>query len=557
MVMFGISESYGHDSWLLMLERKAIKIMTDNNHGVWNANAVMPNSAYDEVTQVLGSLDTVADPAADDVHRRRIWPWAVLVVFLAACAAGAAGGWWYFQSHALPGTTLWGNSIAGQTKDQIAKTVQNNVKNAVVTVSYNGKSGSFTLRDLGLDVDADSVAQQAFDAKRDDVWWKRYAFWNKKNVTPEIANVSAATSTVIDEQLGCGGIKPVNAQVKLNSDGTGFEIVPGQQGQGADPSPIAKALVNAVKSLDAASAKAQTVELKNINPSVTNKIAAKAKATLDKYVAKPVTIKVSGHDVASIDAKALASSMTIDANDNSKLAEGQWRDGYVIFDSAKLQKYYEDSIKANLKTGREDRETVVNNNGTVLQTISQGHDGVTIADGADTSIGSSVIQAMEKGQTSVTVEGKVDPMKDRTIKRHVVVDLSDGKVYAYENDQLIKAMNMSAGEGTVRGVGTCTGDLCTPTGDFTIWLKYQSQDMSGNLTLSDGSQSQWDVKDVGFVNYFSHSGCAIHRIVSPMSDAQIGAMNANTSHGCVGIGWDVAEWFYNWCLDGTSVHVQV
>ncbi len=30
----------------------------------------------------------------------------------------------------------------------------------------------------------------------------------------------------------------------------------------------------------------------------------------------------------------------------------------------------------------------------------------------------------------------------------------------------------------------------------------------------------------------------------------------NTSHGCVGIGWDMAEWFYNWCVDGTSVHVQ-
>ena len=32
---------------------------------------------------------------------------------------------------------------------------------------------------------------------------------------------------------------------------------------------------------------------------------------------------------------------------------------------------------------------------------------------------------------------------------------------------------------------------------------------------------------------------------------------ANGSHGCVGIGWDVAEWFYNWCNMGTSVHIQV
>ena len=120
-------------------------------------------------------------------------------------------------------------------------------------------------------------------------------------------------------------------------------------------------------------------------------------------------------------------------------------------------------------------------------------------------------------------------------------------------------MSMSAGQGNDRKTGECTGgDLCTPTGDFTIWLKYQSQDMSGNLTLSDGSQESWDVKGVGFVNYFSHSGCAIHRIASQsaINDAQVAELG-NTSHGCVGIGWDQAEWFYGWAVMGTSVHVQV
>ena len=34
-------------------------------------------------------------------------------------------------------------------------------------------------------------------------------------------------------------------------------------------------------------------------------------------------------------------------------------------------------------------------------------------------------------------------------------------------------------------------------------------------------------------------------------------MGKNTSHGCVGVGWDQAEWFYNWCNMGTSVHIQV
>ena len=37
-------------------------------------------------------------------------------------------------------------------------------------------------------------------------------------------------------------------------------------------------------------------------------------------------------------------------------------------------------------------------------------------------------------------------------------------------------------------------------------------------------------------------------------------MGKNTSHGCVGIGWDAAEWFYDFAVQGpdhgVTVHVQ-
>ena len=58
--------------------------------------------------------------------------------------------------------------------------------------------------------------------------------------------------------------------------------------------------------------------------------------------------------------------------------------------------------------------------------------------------------------------------------------------------------------------------------------------MSGTLNLADGTVETWDVKDVGFVNYFS-SGCAIHRIAGGyVADAVMPSI-ANGSHGCVGI----------------------
>lgn len=510
-----------------------------------------------DVIQPLGRAADEEDALAVKPRKRHVWPWVVLgiVVVLGACFGG---GFWFFQSHALPGTSLWGNPMMGRSQAQIAAEIEDTVNNTSVPVSYDGKTSKVTLKDLGLSVDSQALASEVVNAKRGDSIIDRYAFWVKKDVATEPASANAAVSDTLNKKLSIEEVKPVNASVQLNGDKNGFDVVAGQQGEGADAKTVATAALNSVKTLSTEEPKTVAVKLEPTDPAVTDDIANQAKSTLDNLVQNPVAIKVGDHDIAKFDASALAAATSIDANKNGKLADGQTRNGYVVFDANKLQQYYNDSIKNNLQTGREDREVVVNNDGDELQVIKEGHDGVTVAAGADSNVGQQAVEALAKGSGSVTVDGTVDPMQTKTTKRHVVVDLSDHKVYAYENDQLIKSMSMSAGQGNSYATGECvSGDLCTPTGDFKIWLKYQSQNMSGNLTLSDGSTEKWDVKNVGFVNYFSHSGCAIHRIATPSytSDAGVAAMG-NTSHGCVGIGWDMAEWFYNWCLDGTTVHVQ-
>ena len=525
-----------------------------SEQGEFNQQAT-PGDAGERTVVFDTPIEAVADDAFAAQKKHHSWPWITLVVVLLALAGACGGAYWFFQSHALPGTTLWGNSMVGKSQRQIADIIDNQIDNTTVTAAYDGSESKFTLSDLGISVDSDAIASDVVNAKRDNAVWQRYAFWIKKDIAPTI-DPAVADGTKIDKALDITVKQPVDAQVKLNADGNGFEVVPGQQGEGADAKAVAQSAITAVQTLGGEPAKNVNVQLKTTDPKITEAIANEAKSTLDKLVEAKISVTIGDHAVATFDAPAIAAAMTIDPNMQSKLTDNQTRNGYVVFDSDKIQDYYNTSMKPNLKTDREDRKVIVDNSGKEIKVESEGHDGVTVADGADANIGPSVVQALAKGSGKVEVEGKVDPMKTQTVKRHVVVDLSDGKVYAYENDNLIKAMSMSAGEGNIRGTGACTGDLCTPTGDFTIWLKYLSQDMSGNVTLSDGSRSKWDVKDVGFVNYFSKTGCAIHRIVSPMTDAQIAAMNANTSHGCVGIGWDVAEWFYGWCLDGTSVHVQ-
>ncbi|NMM97817.1 L,D-transpeptidase [Bifidobacterium olomucense] len=531
----------------------------DNRHSTLQFTATGSDVAALSDTDILMPIaDTASehDPLAVKDRKRHVWPWVVLASVFIVMAAACGFGVWFFQSHVLPGTTLWGNSVTGKTQQEIADTINDQVKHTTVTAKYQGKSAKFTLESLGVDVDGDAIASDVFNAKRGDVWWQQYVFWITKDIAPEI-DAKLANGSVVDKALGIDAKEPVNAQVKLNDAGDAFTVVAGQNGQGADASTIAAQAISSLKSLGATQPGTVTVTLDVTEPTVTDAIANDAKSTLDAIAGKNVSIKVAGTDIATVTVPMLASSMSVNANRQATLKSGETRSGYVVFDSAKLQQYYNDQIKPSLKLEREDTKLVVNNAGEVISTETEGHDGVVIADGADSGVGTKLADALASGSNSITVAGTVDPKQEVKVTHHVVIDLSDRKLYAYENDQVVRTLNVAVAQGNDMTTGECVGLMCTPTGDFTIWQKLPSQDMSGSLTLADGSVEKWDVKDVGFVNYFSHGGCAIHRIAGGYTADASMPYVANGSHGCVGIGWDVAEWFYNWCGMGTSVHVQV
>lgn len=116
------------------------------------------------------------------------------------------------------------------------------------------------------------------------------------------------------------------------------------------------------------------------------------------------------------------------------------------------------------------------------------------------------------------------------VGREIVVDLSSQMTYAFE-DGVLQYSALSS-----------TGLPATPTvqGDFKIYVKYDSQTMSGPGYYLPGVQ---------WVMYF-YQGYALHgtywhnNFGHPMS------------HGCVNLTNDAALWFYNFASIGTPVHVQ-
>lgn len=114
--------------------------------------------------------------------------------------------------------------------------------------------------------------------------------------------------------------------------------------------------------------------------------------------------------------------------------------------------------------------------------------------------------------------------------KQIIVDLSDSRIYAYENGTL------------VRNVVVSTGLPATPTvqGDFTVYHRLRSQTMSG---------PGYYLPNVEWVQYF-YQGYAIHGTYWHNNFGQ------PMSHGCVNLPNNEAEWFYNFAEHGTPVKVQ-
>ncbi len=120
--------------------------------------------------------------------------------------------------------------------------------------------------------------------------------------------------------------------------------------------------------------------------------------------------------------------------------------------------------------------------------------------------------------------------------KYIVVNLSSQWLYAYEGDYIVFEAPISTGR----------DGFNTPTGTFSIYAKYPSQTMSGNL----GGESYY-VPNVPHVMYI-YGGVALH---GTYWHNQFGT-GVRMSHGCINLPLESAAWLYNWAPIGTTVYVR-
>jgi len=177
----------------------------------------------------------------------------------------------------------------------------------------------------------------------------------------------------------------------------------------------------------------------------------------------------------------------------------------------------------------------------VDQVVVGGRNGIALTDpsglktqadlAAKTVMNSSGLAFNGGGLTTVPFQAVTPAAFDKLLDVNVVTK----QMYVYQAGQLVKTFAISAGA------------PATPTniGEFKVYAKYAVQDMRG----TNPNGTPYFQPRVPWVNYFS-GGDAVHG--NYWRPASVFG-NLNTSHGCVSLPVDEAEWVYDWTPIGTTV----
>ena len=145
-----------------------------------------------------------------------------------------------------------------------------------------------------------------------------------------------------------------------------------------------------------------------------------------------------------------------------------------------------------------------------------------------------VIPTTDDGQGSYiqpnTFTASSAPAPTITTGKQIIVDVSEQRIYAYENGALLRSSLVSTG----------LSYYPTVLGDYKVYVKYESQTMSG---------PGYNLPGVPYILYF-YQGYGLHGTYWHSN------FGTPMSHGCVNMPTPEAQWMFNWAPVGTPVHVQ-
>ncbi|WIK88976.1 L,D-transpeptidase [Varibaculum cambriense] len=425
---------------------------------------------------------------------------AVIVTALVALVAAFAIYVTYYAigKKALPGTTVGEVKVSGMTSSQIQKQLEAAQTDYKATFSGQGiAEKSFTPQEIGYRLDAKATAKNA--TERNSAFSYVSSLFSSRQVDI-VHDIDPAVTNKLSQDLSkdIPGSKPATEPVvKANAEGTGFEVVPGKDGFGADTQTLIAA---ANKVMETQQDQNSSIKVSPVKPLASQDIAQQMANAAAKLTENKVTI-TAGEKTFTADQKAKVSFVKIPTISKTAKPEANQQ---AVGD-------WVNKNKEAVEVKKVDGKRYVNSAGKVLKTETEPKDGVTVSNGKELTQEISKNFAAGK-DSAVSYETQVEKasIKDKTIadgaenlaymaapgEKWIDINLSNYSVTGYEGATVVKG-----------SVAMVPGAPATPTikGNFAIERKYRSKTMRG----SNADGSRYVSPNVPYAMFFS-GGYALH-----------------------------------------------
>ncbi|MFC0675535.1 L,D-transpeptidase family protein [Brachybacterium hainanense] len=501
------------------------------------------------------SLGGPSGPVARSGRRRLV---LIVVAILAVIAVVLTGGAFayakQFSGKALPGTTVLGTDVSGQSAEQIAAAITEHAAGVTVTVTADGTAHEATLAELGVSVDAEATAQAAVEHDGSIPAVISSTWKGERVVEPVVAVDEAAVAAYATSLVPADRTVPVDAQVVYDEDEETWSVVEGTPGQGVEPSGLVAAVSAQAPALEDFSVEQ---EIEEISPAITTEEAQGVVDQIDAMLEQPMSIAGPDGATHEVSSKRRSGWITVAPNESADALA-------ITVDEDEVREWVatradKDAVKA--KDGIEQ----VDASGKVVKVVAEKQNGLEITNTDAVSdqliasmTGTTPLEAAFETKTSEAEVTQVKapeaekPADDKaagatpaptteapkpTGEKWIDVNLANKTVTAYVGDTPVwgpKSM-VDGKEGYE-----------TVTGSYEIYLRYEMQDMTNASRYGEDDPRYYYTEDVPWVQYF-HNGYAFHGAPWRSSFGYSG------SHGCVNMRVSDAKWLYSWASEGTRV----
>lgn len=462
----------------------------------------------------------------------------VIAGLVVAGGAGTAAYASYFQDRALPRVSVLGETITGQTREELAETITQRADQVELTVDVDGRTTTYGLDELGAKVDVDATLDQVF-AANEAIGTRLNALVSPVDVPLVTVIDDTVTQVVVQSLTAASHVPATEATVTFDEAAQVFTMVPGHPGAAIDAQPLLGALDVATTSLQS---QAVSLTEQQVAPKISDDNAQAAATTANGMIGVDVTIAGRHGESFTPSVSEKAAWVTIPTHESAEFVP--------TLDAAKVRQWVDAQVlEADVAAVNGVRK--VNQSGTVVSVTTEAVDGWTVnnaealAQALTEAVGSHQAYSGEFtfDQTKATWTDKVIANGTENLvyqptpgEKWVDLDLGNNTVTAYEGGQVVFGPT---------GIVPGQPGMETPTGTYGVYLKYDVQTMRG--TNLDGTP--YVAPGIQWVSYFTGS-IAFH--AAPWQPS-FGWSGPGGSHGCVNMSTSDAKFIYDWAGIGTTV----